>query len=448
MASYIQKAKSVSVSAGDRIRRTTIVNKKYDAHVDSGSNSSTDSSTLVSAEMNDSCEKVAEEEKSNSSNMINFKGISNNLASFAKTAAEGTRKAAQRTAEGTRVAAQKAAEGTKTAMSATVDATKNAAERLEMWKISAMDSSTDSSKGLDSPAPRGSAVIQLEEVANPAMFGIPLEQTLLDQNGVVIADIPLVVRETIHSILDYDGYMEEGIFRLSTNVNSLNLSKRKYNLREPVDFSESLDTHLPACVLKLFLRELPETIFTSQLLGYFNAVTGLPPAEKLPRLIYLTQQLPKLNSRVIQEILALLRLVVKYQDVNKMTISNLGIIFLPCFGLASAEVFELLLNHQDKIWQGATVVSQHPKNPLNNGSRNLPQIPQTPPPPIYIPPPAVYDMNSPSPGSRTSETNKPIPPPRNTSLSRSAKNDIRVKPLPKSPVSQPATRKLPQTPPG
>jgi len=48
--------------------------------------------------------------------------------------------------------------------------------------------------------------------------------------------------------------------------------KRKYEKQELVDFSRVNDPHLPACLLKMFLRELPEPIFTSVLISQFNGV--------------------------------------------------------------------------------------------------------------------------------------------------------------------------------
>jgi len=173
---------------------------------------------------------------------------------------------------------------------------------------------------------------------------------------------------------------------------------------------------------------------------------------------------------------------------------TLGIIFLPAFGISSSELFELILHNHSQIWSGPTIISQHPKYPFDNFTNlppkmpsvpSIPSIPSIPPPPMYLPPntpcspppnynppvavslvisprgvpPAASTFQDdpftpfdfvyspkPQPGS-----GRPAPPPRNTSLSSSARNiSTGSKPLPnpKTPLEPVnSLRRLPKLPP-
>ncbi|KAG5830714.1 hypothetical protein ANANG_G00313550 [Anguilla anguilla] len=62
--------------------------------------------------------------------------------------------------------------------------------------------------------------------------------------------------ETV-SYLKGKGLRTEGIFRRSARVQLIKDIKKLYNLGKPVDFDQYADVHVPAVMLKSFLRELP-----------------------------------------------------------------------------------------------------------------------------------------------------------------------------------------------
>lgn len=128
------------------------------------------------------------------------------------------------------------------------------------------------------------------------MFGIPVESTVRSRD-----DLPLVVRDTIRSVLiskgtftlcfDFHisltpaGYREEGIFRVSGSHSDMQALKQQYDAGHHVDLSIFRDPHLPAGahsvtrtfslsliagLLKQYLRELPETLLTKALLPDFQ----------------------------------------------------------------------------------------------------------------------------------------------------------------------------------
>ncbi|XP_043388742.1 rho GTPase-activating protein 9 isoform X10 [Chelonia mydas] len=90
------------------------------------------------------------------------------------------------------------------------------------------------------------------------------------------------------------------------------------------------DVHVVTGALKLFFRELPEPLVPFALFDAFVAAVKLPAgAERVQRLAELVQSLPPPNYATLRYILAHLRKVMEYADVNRMTRQNIGIVFGP-----------------------------------------------------------------------------------------------------------------------
>lgn len=64
----------------------------------------------------------------------------------------------------------------------------------------------------------------------------------------------------------------EGIFRRSANAATLKKTQQKFNEGLVVNFDEEGDVHIPAVILKTFLRDLAEPLLTFDL---FQPVTRL-----------------------------------------------------------------------------------------------------------------------------------------------------------------------------
>jgi len=155
--------------------------------------------------------------------------------------------------------------------------------------------------------------------------------------------------------------------------------KIKYDKRETVDFSTYMDPHLPACTLKMFLRELPESVFLSTLLPQFSQLMVNNVDQRSDLLKGLIYQLPAVNQRVIHEVFALFRIIAAYQNINRMNERNLSIIFVPAFSIG-ADLFTLLLHEQDKLFSGTTIAGAHPEyknisQQNNKGCNSLSEIP-------------------------------------------------------------------------
>ncbi|XP_011790189.1 PREDICTED: rho GTPase-activating protein 8 [Colobus angolensis palliatus] len=105
-------------------------------------------------------------------------------------------------------------------------------------------------------------------------FGVSL-QYLKDKNQGEL--IPPVLRFTV-TYLREKGLRTEGLFRRSASVQTVRKIQRLYNQGKPVNFDDYGDIHIPAVILKTFLRELPQPLLTFQAYEQILGITCAPTA--------------------------------------------------------------------------------------------------------------------------------------------------------------------------
>jgi len=88
------------------------------------------------------------------------------------------------------------------------------------------------------------------------------------------------------------------------------------------------DPHLPCCLLKLWLRELPESLIPGER-NYLAAIGAVSVEQRVEVL----EAIPEENRAVIERLIEFLRTLVKPEVVakTKMDVDNLAMIFAPCF---------------------------------------------------------------------------------------------------------------------
>ena len=131
----------------------------------------------------------------------------------------------------------------------------------------------------------------------------------------------------------------------------IKLLKDRFDNGEDFDLKESsADAQSVASLMKLFLRELPESLFTEQLDLQFMVAGELPEVnDRVQHLAFLVSQLPVANYALLSTVMAHLKRVEALNSENKMTIRNLGIVFVPTLRIG-ATVFTLLITHHDSIF--------------------------------------------------------------------------------------------------
>jgi len=163
------------------------------------------------------------------------------------------------------------------------------------------------------------------------LFGVPLIE--LFKRFSSINNIPNIIYHISKNIRE-NGLNEEGIFRIPGSNTQLQQLKKLYN-EGKISSKEDLmtkveDIHTQASLLKLFIRELPDPLFTFTL--YDSFVKSHMAKDKVVRvgsLKVLLGQLPLAHYSLLKFLAELLRDISSLSHINKMTSSNLAIIFGP-----------------------------------------------------------------------------------------------------------------------
>ncbi|KAM7365243.1 hypothetical protein PAMP_016188 [Pampus punctatissimus] len=183
------------------------------------------------------------------------------------------------------------------------------------------------------------------------IFGVPLK--VLRQRSPDDNAVPVVMRDTIN-FLSEQGLEIEGIFRRSANVTLVKEVQLKYNSGVAVNFTEMEDVHLAAVILKTFLRELPEPLMTYQLYNDIVNFTSEPSDSQVTVMKTLVESLPEENYLSLKYLITFLAQVSANSEVNKMTNSNLAVVFGP-----------------NLLWGRDNAMSLSAIGPINNFTRTL-----------------------------------------------------------------------------
>eukprot|EP01122_Echinamoeba_exundans_P009882 TRINITY_DN3558_c0_g1_i1.p1 TRINITY_DN3558_c0_g1~~TRINITY_DN3558_c0_g1_i1.p1 ORF type:complete len:1362 (+),score=342.93 TRINITY_DN3558_c0_g1_i1:171-4256(+) len=123
----------------------------------------------------------------------------------------------------------------------------------------------------------------------------------------------------------------QGVFRLSAIKDDLDDIKMRMDRGHPPDFSNSLDNpHVVTGILKQYLREMPDPLFTFDLYDEFIKAARISDhdtqAKELKRLV---DKLPLTNKKTLQHITKMCQAISSRSEENKMTESNLAIVLCP-----------------------------------------------------------------------------------------------------------------------
>jgi hypothetical protein len=159
------------------------------------------------------------------------------------------------------------------------------------------------------------------------MFGAPLKATVSQEGHESM--VPFIVRCCVAHLLKGDHLLREGIFRLSGAKPEIDALKVCFDAGVEANCYEAVqkaDLDAVTGVLKQYFRELPDPLFTYQFYGKF---VKFGVEKNLAGIKSTLQTLPPGHKETIVFMLGLLTKVTEYQDRNKMTESNVGIVFVP-----------------------------------------------------------------------------------------------------------------------
>uniref|UniRef100_A0A8C5B7W2 Rho GTPase activating protein 8 n=1 Tax=Gadus morhua TaxID=8049 RepID=A0A8C5B7W2_GADMO len=140
-----------------------------------------------------------------------------------------------------------------------------------------------------------------------------------------------------------------------------------FSAGKPVSFQQHGDVHVPAVILKTFLRELPEPLLTFAPYQQVLDITGVESSLRVSRCKQIVESLPEHNREVLKYLVTFLHMVSVESIVNKMSPSNLACVLgvnllwppkgsVSLSALAPINVFtEILIEHCDAVFREPVV---------------------------------------------------------------------------------------------
>ncbi|ORX76826.1 RhoGAP-domain-containing protein [Anaeromyces robustus] len=190
------------------------------------------------------------------------------------------------------------------------------------------------------------------------VFGVPLETAVKNSKIKEDYELPAIVYRCIEYLDAKGAYEEEGIYRLSGSKATIQSLKNRFDRFGDVNLlqdKEIYDVHVIAGLLKLYLRELPTTIMTKEFQPRFVEIASIPNREeKIRGLANLISYLPLANYTLLRCLAAHLVRIVQNSDLNKMTLSNIAIVFGPTLGIPIG-LFVLILSEFEAVFCWTTL---------------------------------------------------------------------------------------------
>ncbi|ODN97492.1 hypothetical protein L198_04059 [Cryptococcus wingfieldii CBS 7118] len=166
--------------------------------------------------------------------------------------------------------------------------------------------------------------------------------------------LPAVVVRCV-DYLEIWGPKEEGIFRISGRSSHVATLKRNFDSGADIDLADchpgDLDPHAVAGVFKSYLRELPAPLLTKEhgpkfeeLVAKKNEKVRKEESTELEdeEFADLLAQLPQSHWFLLSELVKLLDLIPKHNEVNRMTLNALMLSLGPSLNIPGAVVTELM----------------------------------------------------------------------------------------------------------
>ncbi|KAJ4452964.1 putative Rho GTPase activation protein [Paratrimastix pyriformis] len=161
--------------------------------------------------------------------------------------------------------------------------------------------------------------------------------------------LPVVLPFLANSILARTGHRTEGVFRHCASTDDLALMKGHLDAGHmdfPPDRVDAATPHLPAVLLKTWLRELSDPVVPAS--SYLRCVSTEDPAASCG----LLAEFPSPNRMLLKYLVRFLRLISlePYVTTNKMTTNNVALMFAPnIIRNPSQDPFEILKRSQMEI---------------------------------------------------------------------------------------------------
>mmetsp|Transcript_8484 Transcript_8484/g.12839 ORF Transcript_8484/g.12839 Transcript_8484/m.12839 type:complete len:281 (-) Transcript_8484:111-953(-) len=159
------------------------------------------------------------------------------------------------------------------------------------------------------------------------VFGRPIEE-LQDQD-----EVPIVMKNCVRYLTRTSERLKsEGLFRVSPNYRELeDLKKQFIDPTSQVDLEQTQNVHNVCALLKCWFQQLPDPLFPFDV--YQPLIDAFISTNDNDTLIdyfkKILSQIPSTRRKVILMLFEYFSLVLSFEESNKMSASNLSIVFGP-----------------------------------------------------------------------------------------------------------------------
>ncbi|KAJ8655873.1 hypothetical protein O0I10_008537 [Lichtheimia ornata] len=242
-----------------------------------------------------------------------------------------------------------------------------AVQGREMSMTQSMTQTSESMNGMDDLAlfTKGYGMLQFD-VPDAVVYEHYIHGQLKDvQFGTslkVYADVhkrnvPLLVEQCIQAVERMGGLQKEGIYRISGRQTAVNTLKLEFEKDEQKVDIDQYDIFTIASVLKVYLRELEEPLLAMSPKQQAEYTGTDDDAYRLQILEVQLAQLSEPHLLTLQILIEHLARIAANAKVNKMTTSNLAMIFTPAIlhdEQAPDKVLLDLISHQEALFAKIT----------------------------------------------------------------------------------------------
>lgn len=192
------------------------------------------------------------------------------------------------------------------------------------------------------------------------VFGATLDEVMARQKlSHPEMKIPLFVHLVLEKLANNPlTFSEQGLFRISGSAITAQKVRSQVDSGKVPDLTGCTRDDL-ASLLKEYIRELPEPLFTSALYRQWVDVYDVPEEKVVPTLRALVRKLPLHNRYLWEEVNKFLFRLSKHSDVNMMAPQNIGIVigpnvlWQPPFNMPVMEMNDVvcrLVENCEQIW--------------------------------------------------------------------------------------------------
>ncbi|XP_023247282.1 active breakpoint cluster region-related protein [Copidosoma floridanum] len=158
------------------------------------------------------------------------------------------------------------------------------------------------------------------------LFGAKIQQVCKREKR----DVPFIITACVREV-EKRGMAEVGLYRVSGSASDVAKLRKSFesNSYEAEQLLKEVDVHSVTGVLKLYLRDMPEALFTDALYPAFLDAFQSGELSRGCAFRRVYESLPQVNKAVIDFLLAHLIRVNKHEAQNKMSLHNLATVFGP-----------------------------------------------------------------------------------------------------------------------